>query len=240
SFVRHTTARNRLRPLSRSNRAAAYRHRVYRHAVEEFRLPRNHRRRLTFVLDTSPAMPFPEAAGIPREVVTPRQVMSHPFPPQECDNAEMDQDSKPLQHRKDQRVARGRAVKKRPQVRLTPTDILKLLPPPIVLSGSSLTAIERQLSRRRERLERAMNARIRRDFVPQSRNLRIPSVARLEGLAKQVTMLPTRRKCLKRREFQIYLDTVHRLRDAIVAAIRKIRQSEQRDYQQRYLARVGQ
>src|SRR5262249_52806128 len=103
-----------------------------------------------------------------------------------------------------------------------PTDILKLLPPPIVLSGSSLTAIERQLSRRRERLERAMNARIRRDFVPQSRNLRIPSVVRLEGLAKQVTMLLTRRKCLKRRELQIYLDTVHRLRDAIVVAIRKI------------------
>src|SRR5215467_12829082 len=35
-----------------------------------------------------------------------------------------------------------------PQVRLRPTDILKLLPPPIVLTGSSLTAIERQLSRR--------------------------------------------------------------------------------------------
>ena len=39
---------------------------------------------------------------------------------------------------------------------------------------------------------------------------------------------------------EIYLDTVLRLRDAIVVAIRKIRQSEQRDYQQRYLARVGQ
>jgi hypothetical protein len=109
-----------------------------------------------------------------------------------------------------------------------------------VLPGSSLIAIESQLSRRRERLERAMNARIKRDFVPQSRNLRIPSVVRLEGLATQVTMLPTRRRCLKRREFQIYLDTVHRLRDAIVVAIRKIRQFEQRDYQQRYLARVGQ
>src|SRR5262249_12116558 len=187
-----------------------------------------------------PRHALPAAAGMPRGGVSSCQMIPHPFWPQECDNAEMDQDSKPLQHRKDQRVARGRAVKKRPQVRLTPTDILKLLPPPIVLHGSSLTAIERQLSRRRERLERAMNARIRRDFVPQSRNLRIPSVARLEGLAKQVTMLPTRRKCLKRREFQIYLDTVHRLRDAIVAAIRKIRQSEQRDYQQRYLARVGQ
>jgi hypothetical protein len=167
-------------------------------------------------------------------------MIPHPFSPQECDNAEMDQDSKPLQHRKDQRVARGRAVKKRPQVRLTPTDILKLLPPPIVLPGSSLTAIERQLSRRRERLERAMNARTRQDFVPQSRNLQMPSVVRLEGLLEQIETLPTRRKCLTRAEFRVYLDTVLRVRDAIVVAIRKIRQSEQRDYQQRYLARVGQ
>jgi len=167
-------------------------------------------------------------------------MIPHPFWPQECDNAEMDQDSKPLQHRKDQRAARGRVVKKRPQVRLTPTDILKLLPPPIVLPGSSLTAIERQLSRRRERLERAMNARTRQDFVPQSRNLRMPSVVRLEGLAKEVETLPTRRKLLKRGELKIYFDTVLRLRHAIVVAIHKIRQSEQRDYQQRYLARVGQ
>jgi hypothetical protein len=152
----------------------------------------------------------------------------------------MDQDSKRFQHRKDQPVARGRAVKKRPQVRLTPTDILKLLPPPIVLPGSSLTAIARQLSRRRERLERAMSARTRQDFVPQSRNLQMPSVVRLEGLAKEVETLPTRRKLLKRSEFKIYVDTVLRLRDAISVAIRKIRQSEQRDYQQRYLARVGQ
>ena len=85
-----------------------------------------------------------------------------------------------------------------------------------------------------------MKARIRQDFVPQSRNLQMPSVVRLEGLAKEVETLPTRRKLLKRSEFKIYRDTVLRLRAAIVVAIRKIQQSEQRDYQQRYLARVGQ
>jgi len=39
---------------------------------------------------------------------TPRQMIPHPFSPQECDNEEMDQDSKPLQNRKDQRVVRER------------------------------------------------------------------------------------------------------------------------------------
>src|SRR5262249_20547020 len=73
-----------------------------------------------------------------------------------------------------------------PQVRLTPTDILKLLRPPIGLPGSSLTAIERLLSRRREPLVRAMKARTRQDFVPQSRNLQMPSTARLEGLLEQI------------------------------------------------------
>jgi hypothetical protein len=57
---------------------------------------------------------------------------------------------------------------------------------------------------------------------------------------KAVETLPTRRKRLKRSEFKIYLDTMRRLRGAIVVAIRKIWQSEQRDYQQRYLAVVGQ
>ena len=35
-------------------------------------------------------------------------MIPHPFSPQECDNEEMDQDSKPLQNRKDQRVVRER------------------------------------------------------------------------------------------------------------------------------------
>jgi hypothetical protein len=43
-----------------------------------------------------------------------------------------------------------------------------------------------------------MNARTRQDFVPQSRNLQMPSLVRLEGLAKEVEALPTRRKLLKR------------------------------------------
>ena len=76
--------------------------------------------------------------------------------------------------------------------------------------------------------------------MPQARNLQIPSTVRLEGLLEQIQTLPTRRKCLTRAEFKVYLDTVLRVRDAIVVAIRKIRQSKQRDYQQRYLARVGQ
>ena len=43
-----------------------------------------------------------------------------------------------------------------------------------------------------------------------------------------------------RAEFRVYLDTMLRVRNAIVVAIRKIRQSEQRDYQQWYLAWGGQ
>ena len=152
----------------------------------------------------------------------------------------MDDQPKPLQQRKEQRVVRRRRLNPRPQVRLTPTDILKLLPQPIVLPDRSLAAIERQLSHRRERLERAMKARLRQDFVPQPRHFQMPSTVRLEGLLEQIETLPTRRKCLTRAEFRVYLDTLLRVRNAIVTAIRKIRQSRQRDYQQRYLARVGQ
>jgi hypothetical protein len=152
----------------------------------------------------------------------------------------MNSEPKPTRLRRNSAAAHGREDAPKTQVRLTPADILKQIAPPITLPGTSLFAIERRLLRRRERLERAMNARIRRDLVPQLRRLKIPSLVRLEGLAKQVAMLPTRRKCLKRGEFQIYLDTVHRLRNAIAMAIRRIQQLEHRDEQLKHLARIGQ
>ena len=58
-------------------------------AVPEFRPPRNHRRRLTFVLD-HPLRCSSCGRGNHTRVVTPCQMIPHPFWPQECDNAEMD------------------------------------------------------------------------------------------------------------------------------------------------------
>jgi hypothetical protein len=118
-------------------------------------------------------------------------------------------------------------------------DLLKQIYPPVALAGSSLATIQRQLDRRRERLERAMNARSRRDFVPQSRNLRVPSVAKLEKLEKLMATLPVHRKCLKRADFSIYLEIIQQLYDAIMVAIRRIRRIENRDAHMQHLARIG-
>jgi len=128
---------------------------------------------------------------------------------------------------------------RRNPLHLTPLDILRQLPAPYVPPQSSLTAMARQLDVRRERLERAMKARSRHDFVPQSGILRLPSTARLEGLLEQIEALPRHRKCLDRAQFRVYLATLLRVRDALVLALRKIRRHEQCDYQRGYLARVG-
>jgi hypothetical protein len=168
-------------------------------------------------------------------------MIPHPFSPQEYDNAEMDQDSKPLQHRKDQRVARGRAVKKHPQVRLTPTEILKLLPSPVVLPDRSLTALEHRLDQRRQRLCRLMAHRTRKEIVlvvPQRINS--PSLVTLERLERDIATIPTRRKLLTRAQYKIHMDALLRMKGVIVAVIRKVQAAENYRKQERYLARVGQ
>ena len=67
--------------------------------------------------------------------------LPHPFSPQECDSAVMNQEQNPLQRRKQQRIARNRRQKPLHHDRLTPTDLLKLIPSPIVLSDRSLAGM---------------------------------------------------------------------------------------------------
>jgi hypothetical protein len=126
---------------------------VYHRAVPEFPRPRNHRRRLTFVLDHPPRCSSCGRRNLTR-VVTPCQLIPHSFLPQECDSAVMDQEQNPLQRRKQQRIASNRRVKPPRHDRLTPTDLLKLIPSPIVLSDRSLAGYARRLEQRRERLQR--------------------------------------------------------------------------------------
>jgi len=81
-------------------------------------------------------------------------MIPHPFSPKECDSAAMDQEQNPLQRRQQQLIARNRRLKTLHHDRLTPTDLLKLIPSPIVLSDRSLARYARQLEVRRERLQR--------------------------------------------------------------------------------------
>jgi hypothetical protein len=108
-----------------------------------------------------------------------------------------------------------------------------------VLADRSLTAIERQLSIRRARLERALAHRTRKEIVLGPRHVQVPKLARLEALAKQVETLPTHRKCLTRREFAVYVDALRQVRGAIATLARKFRRLENIDKQYRYWARVG-
>src|SRR5262245_12697087 len=126
---------------------------------QELPPPRNHRRRVTFVPDRPPRGSSCDR-GNPRGGVTPRQVIPHPFAARKCDSAAMDEESKTHPHRKQRRMVGGR----RNPLHLTPLDILRQLPAPYVPPQSRLTAMARQLDVRRERLERAMKARSRRDF----------------------------------------------------------------------------
>jgi hypothetical protein len=79
-----------------------------------------------------------------------------------------------------------------------------------MLPDRSLTALERQLSLRRERLELAMARRTKQHLIPRT-PLQPPSLVRLQALAKQVETFPVRRRLLKRSEFKIYLAGLHRL-----------------------------
>src|SRR5262249_48829424 len=117
-----------------------------------------------------------------------------PLFPKKCDIAAMAASPKSHQCRKEQHSARGRAVTSPHQVRLSPTDILKQLPGPM-LPDRSLTALERQLSLRRERLELAMARRTKQHLIPRT-PLQPPSLVRLQALAEQVETFPVRRRLL--------------------------------------------
>ena len=165
------------------------------------------------------------------------------FSPQERDNAEMDQDSKPLPQREAQLVVRSRPKRRtsKSRISLTPTEILKLLPSPVVLPDRSLTALQHRLDQRRERLRRLMAHRARKEIVlvlPQ--RITSPSLVTLERLERDLATIPTRRKLLTRAQYKIHMDALRRMKGVIAAVIRKVQAAENYRKQERYLARVGQ
>src|SRR5262249_52987055 len=97
--------------------------------------------------------------------ITPCQVISHPFGEPLRHNAVMDEESKSHQRRKDQRIARNRRQKTLHHDRLTPTDLLKLIPSPIMLPDQSLGDYARRLEQRRERLHRLTARFAGKEFV---------------------------------------------------------------------------
>ena len=152
----------------------------------------------------------------------------------------MDQEQNPLQRRKQQRIARNRRLKPLHHDRLTPTDLLKLIPSPIVLSDRSLAGYARRLEQRRERLQRLTARFAGKEFVTIPRQIHLPKLTRLEALAKEVETLPTRRKCLTRKEFGIYLDALRQMRGVIAGLMRKVQDAGHRACQDRYLVKIGQ
>ena len=72
------------------------------------------------------------------------------------------------------------------------------------------------------------------------RQIHLPKLTRLEALAKEVETLPTRRKCLTRKEFGIYLDALRQMRGVIAGLMRKVQDAGHRACQDRYLVKIGQ
>jgi hypothetical protein len=102
--------------------------------------------------------------------------MPHHFRRKRCDNAEMDQEQNPVQRREQQRIARNRRLKPLHLDRLTPTDLLKLIPSPIVLSDCSLAGYARRLEQRRERLQRLTARFAGKEFVTIPRQIHLPKL----------------------------------------------------------------
>jgi len=117
---------------------------------------------------------------------------------------------------------------------------MKLIPSPIVLSDRSLAGYARRLERRRERLQRLTARFAGKEFVTIPRQIHLPKLTRLEALAKEVETLPTRRKCLTRKEFGIYMDALRQIRGVIAGLTRKVQAAGHRACQDRYLVKVGQ
>ena len=59
-------------------------------------------------------------------------------------------------------------------------------------------------------------------------------------MAKEVETLPTRRKCLTRKEFGIYVDALRQMRGVIAGLMRKVQDAGHRACQDRYLVKIGQ
>src|SRR5262249_27851948 len=151
------------------------------------------------------------------------------------DSAAMDQKSKAIQQRKEQRVVRRRRVNPPSNDQLTPTDLLKLIPSPIVLSDRSLAGYARRLEQRRERLQRLTARFAGKEFgrylgrfifrnSPGSRRWRKKSRRFRPGV-----------ECLTRKEFGIYMDALRQMRGAIAGLMREVQNAGHRADENRYL-----
>ena len=135
-------------------------------------------------------------------------------------------------------MVRGRRVKARSNDRLSPSDLLKLIPSPIVLSDRSLAGYARRLEQRRERLQRLTARFAGKEFVTIPRQIHLPKLTRLEALAKEVETLPTRRKCLTRRSLESTWTPYARCR-AIAGLMRKVQDAGHRADENRYLLKIA-
>jgi hypothetical protein len=165
--------------------------------------------------------------------------MADSFSPKGCDNAAMGQQPKPLQQRNERLTARSRLATPQSNDRLTPTDLLKLLPSPIVVPDESLARYARRLEQRRQRLQRLTARFAGKEFVMIPRQIHLPKLTRLEALAKQVETFPTRRKCLTRKEFGIYVDALRQVRGVIAGLMRKVQDAGHRADENRYLLKIA-
>src|SRR5262249_53311218 len=133
----------------------------------------------------------------------------------------------------------GRRVKARSNDRLTPSDLMKLVPGPFLVSDRSLAEYARRLDRRRERLQRLTARLAGKEFVTIPRQIHVPKLVQLESMANQIDALPTCRKCLKRAEFRIYMDALRQLRGTVAGLVRKVQNIGYRADEDRYLMKVG-
>ena len=109
-----------------------------------------------------------------------------------------------------------------------------------MLSDRSLAGYARRLEQRRERLQRLTARFAGKEFVTIPRQIHLPKLTRLKALAKEVETLPTRRKCLTRKDFGIYVDALRQMRGVIAGLMRKVQDAGHRACQDRYLLKIGQ
>src|SRR5262249_57172757 len=112
------------------------------------------------------------------------------------------------QRRKQQRIEHNRRLKSLHHERLTPTDLLRLIPSPIVLSDRSLAGYARRLEQRRVRLQRLTARFAGKEFVTIPRQIHLPKLTKLKALANEVETLPTPPNGLSRKRLRSYLDAL--------------------------------
>jgi len=151
----------------------------------------------------------------------------------------MDKNPRPLQRRKAPRITRKRRANLRRHEWPTPTDLLRLLPSPIMLPDRSLTDYARQLDRRRERIRR-LTARFEgKGFVEKPRQVHVPKLAKLEAVEREIALVPTKRRLLTISQFRIYMDGLRQVRSAIAGLKREVQEVRHRARQDRYLVKLG-